>query len=106
MNTTASGEGEELWRSRPQKLRGPAPIKGSFERYYKKKYFSMNIFKKSLTKKFYWNKNYTKSSNMQGSSSSEWWGLLAFRRAVPCEVVGQSLVIYLSRIRVKRAMRI
>ena len=66
----------------------------------------MNIFKKSLTKKFYWNKNYTKSSNMQGSSSSGWWGLLAFRRAIPCEMVGQSLVIYLSRIRVKRAMRI
>jgi hypothetical protein len=38
----------------------PPPIEDLMERYYKKKYFSMNIFKESLTKPFDWNKNYTK----------------------------------------------
>jgi hypothetical protein len=40
------------------------PIEGLMERYYKKKYFSMNIFEMSLTKPFDWNKNYTKPAKI------------------------------------------
>jgi len=43
---------------------GLPAIEGLMEGYYKKKYFSMNIFKKSLTKYFNWNKDYTKHSNI------------------------------------------
>jgi len=51
----------------------------------------MNIFKKSLTKYFNWNKNYTKSSNRQVSSSFGMVGtpcLEAKHRL--CQMVGQS----------------
>jgi hypothetical protein len=67
----------------------------------------MNIFKKSLTEYSNWNKNYTKSSNRQVSSS---FGMVG----TPCleakyrlyEVVGQSLVTYLSCIGMRPTMSI
>jgi hypothetical protein len=62
MNAAARSEAEGLWQSGP-KTQGFTPRRELTEGYYKKEYFSMDIFKKPLTKYFNWNKSYTKPSN-------------------------------------------
>ena len=67
----------------------------------------MNIFKNSLTKYFNWNKNYTKSSNRQVSSSFGMGGTPCLEAKYRlCEMVGQSLVTYLSCIGMRPTMSI
>jgi hypothetical protein len=62
MNAAARSEAKGLWQS-GAKILIFTPSRGFVEGYYKKEYFSMDIFKKPLTKYFNWNKNYTKPSN-------------------------------------------
>ena len=67
----------------------------------------MNIFKKSLTEYFNWNKNYTKSSNRQVSSSFGMAGTPCLEAKYRlCEMVGQSFVTYLKCIGMRPTLNI